>query len=251
LGDASSNWLSAGFTFLGIGASALLALVALPSVTTPGSELQPSVEPWLYTAAIFCTVLCCVFVGLHVGTRKRRKGIAKDIANEMDTMLAGTPEEAPEQSPTAPPSGGPRHHQHPPESDALLDPLIDPDLLDDAMLALEAYRPTLQSLRQELRTARETFARAVVHGAYWRLGEGPPPTKTWKKHRDALGHEPTFQDVIDNVSDAFRHIERITSLRALRWGGKVKKEDSLPEAITAIEAAERAISEKLESANGE
>lgn len=236
LGDASSNWLSAGFAFLGIGASALLALLALPTVTTPGSELDPSVEPWLYTTAIFCAVLCVVFFGVHYGTMSRRKGVAQDIANEMDTMVP--PEHLPAESPAQDEATPPQLPA--PEADEL-------DLLDDATLAIEALGPILQAIQEELRTAADMFSRSQQHGVYWSPTEGTPPMKTWRQNKDLLSGETTFQDIVPLLAQAFRDIERISRYRSLRLGGKVRASDSLPQAIASIQEADRAISQKLRS----
>jgi hypothetical protein len=124
--------------------------------------------------------------------------------------------------------------------------LYDIDQLDDATLALEVYGPALRELQEDLRGARDMFSRAESLQAYWSPTEGNPPTKAWKRHKDVLRNEPTFADLVSKATAAFRDIERVGRIRPLRWGGKVKPSDALPQAIERIDAADAAITERFE-----
>ncbi|MFL5896063.1 MAG: hypothetical protein ACJ76Z_13255 [Thermoleophilaceae bacterium] len=83
------GWLlTVASSAFGVGASAFLALLVLPSATGPGAELSAGVKPSLMATGIASMVLCVVFVALYFVLRKNAKLDAVDICHEMDTIHA-------------------------------------------------------------------------------------------------------------------------------------------------------------------
>lgn len=79
-GQATTIWLALAFAFLGIAASVLVTVLALPPGAL-GGEARAKLEACGWGA--FALTLVCAVV--HAGHSKDRKDTAQDVVDEMDT----------------------------------------------------------------------------------------------------------------------------------------------------------------------
>lgn len=81
------DWLIAGATMVaGIGASAGLALLALPKATKDQAELSPFVRPVLWVTLVGGLFLAAVLGMLWVHFKDDEQDTASDICEEMNTI---------------------------------------------------------------------------------------------------------------------------------------------------------------------
>lgn len=89
------------------------------------------------------------------------------------------------------------------------------------------------------------FRWAQESSRYWPRTEASTSLPAWKRNKELLAKELHSQDVYDAFSDAARQVERLSSVRALRFGGQVEAKVRLPEAIEALESAHRSLDKLL------
>lgn len=103
----------------------------------------------------------------------------------------------------------------------------------------------LQPVRREARTNRQLIQQVIDHGRYWRLSDPTPGLKAWKLHRVFVEGDSGLEPLLELGEAAQREVDRVMAVRSMRMfrGSKVRQDDRLQDAVSALSALESALDE--------
>jgi len=112
------------------------------------------------------------------------------------------------------------------------------------------FRITFRLLQEEARDNCRLMKVAVERGMYWKLTEGAPTTKQWKKHRALLSQESSLSDLYEKGRVVAQEVDRILQARSVRTvftrNRRVDEEDRLPEVLQLLEEFDQELTAALE-----
>lgn len=102
----------------------------------------------------------------------------------------------------------------------------------------------LQAMAEESRDNLRMMKVAHDKGRYWKILDGAPELKHWKRHRNVVRDVTDLSHVYEAGRIASKDVERILQVRSVRifvQQRQVKADDRLPEVIAHLEEYDRAL----------
>lgn len=205
-------WTNAGVTLLSVGLGALLAGIPLLSST---SHWDSWVMP-VYASSVGVAFLLAGLCWLAARSIRRERA---DSVAAIKTDL-----------------------------DRLLDAYEEPGVTADIEKNVRDH--FLKTMRREARESRRMIEQVRDSGQYWKMTETTPATKEWKSSQSFLEGDAELEPAYEAGRQAASEVERVLSARSFRMfrGGRVRTDDRLDDAVSALAAFEQALTSAMEPA---